>query len=267
MIKCEVRVGNETVYYQVIGEGEPIILVHGLIGSTLWWNRNISALAEHYRVYLVDLPGFGTMSHFYYRFVLDEVASWLLFWMEAAGIKQANFVGHSMGGYICIWLAVHKPEVVRTLVLASPAGVLKTRSLLGYFIPLLQVFRIASPSFLPILVYDTIRAGPLTLLSAAQDLLAKDIREKLKLISSPTLLIWGINDVLVPPIFAKILHEEIANSNLLILKNAGHVVMYDQWQEFNKALLAFLGSQDLREDFKSSELIIHDIKSKTETNR
>ena len=182
------------------------------------------------------------MRRFYYRFTLDDAASWLLQWMEAVGIERAHFVGHSMGGYICLWFAVHKPEVVRRLVLGSPAAILRTRSLTGYFFPLLQVYRIAKPSFLPTLCYDTLRAGPLTLLSAAKDLLTKDIQEELKFITAPTLLIWGVNDALIPISVADILHKGIANSRLLILEKAGHVVMYDQAQEFNTALLAFLAN-------------------------
>jgi len=252
MIKCKVRIGDQIVHYWVAGSGEPIILVHGLAGSTLWWSKNVPVLANHYRVFLIDLPGFGTMRRFYHRFTLDDAASWLLQWMDAIGIERAHFVGHSMGGYICLWLAVHKPEVVHRLVLGSPAAILQTRSLASYFFPLLQVFRIAKPSFLPTLCYDTLRAGPLTLLSAAKDLLTKDIREELKFITAPTLLIWGVNDALVPPLVANILHKGIANSQLLILEKAGHVVMYDQAQEFNTALLTFLSDEVLGSQIRGS---------------
>ena len=256
MIKCKVRIGDQTVHYWVAGRGEPIILVHGLACSTLWWSKNVPVLAKYYRVYLIDLPGFGTMRRFYYRFTLDDAASWLLQWMEAVGIERAHFVGHSMGGYICLWFAVHKPEVVRRLVLGSPAAILRTRSLIGYFFPLLQVFRIAKPSFLPTLCYDALRAGPLTLLSAAKDLLTKDIQEELKFITTPTLLIWGVNDALIPLSVADILHKGIANSRLLILEKAGHVVMYDQAQEFNTALLAFLANEDVESQVRGNTAVL-----------
>jgi hypothetical protein len=55
----EVRVGGHQVRCQVAGGGETVILVHGLSGSTRWWSRNVSEIARRYRVYLVDLPGFG----------------------------------------------------------------------------------------------------------------------------------------------------------------------------------------------------------------
>lgn len=231
------------MYYQVAGEGEPVILVHGLSGSSLWWQRNVPALAEHYKVYLIDLPGFGSMRRFGRRFSLDRITSGLLLWMEAVGIKKAHLVGHSMGGYICLWLAAHRPDIVDHLVLVSPAGIPKVRSLFGYAVPLLVSMRYISPAFFLILAYDALRAGPLTLLRAAQDLLTKDIRDWLKMITAPTLLVWGIGDTLVPPALGDILRQEIANSRLLLLKKAGHVGMFDQPREFNAAILAFLAGQ------------------------
>lgn len=242
--KCKVQVGGNDIYYEVVGEGNPLILVHGLSGSTRWWVRNVSALAQHYKIYLVDLPGFGAMRHPRSRFVLAEATSWLLMWMKAVGISQADFVGHSMGGYICLKIAAHHPQVVHCLVLAAPAGVpSRARSIPGYFFPLLFAIRYMTPRFIFILLYDALRAGPLTLIRTAQDLLAQDVREDLERVSVPTLLIWGENDTLVPPTLAQVLHQKIAHSNLLLLKKAGHVVMYDQAQEFNAAVLSFLAEK------------------------
>lgn len=241
----EIQVGQATVYYQVIGEGPPVILIHGLSGSSRWWIRNIPALAEHYQVFLLDLPGFGIMRRFPQRLALDEVSAGIIRWMEAVGIQQAHFIGHSMGGYICLWIAAHSPERVNCLVLVSPAGIPRVRSLLGYALPLLVAVRYLTPSFFLILLYDALRAGPLTLLRAANDLLTKDIRDCLKDIQASTLLIWGVNDSLVPPILGNILRQEIKNSHLLILKKAGHVGMYDQSEQFNAAVLAFLAGQSV----------------------
>lgn len=80
-------------------------------------------------------------------------------------------------------------------------------------------------------------------LRAARDLLSKDMHDLLSSVAVPTLLIWGDNDTLVPVAFGDILRQEIANSRLLVLKKAGHVVMYDRWQEFNAAILGFLGGE------------------------
>lgn len=241
----KIQVGQQTVYYQVVGErnSEPIILVHGLSASSRWWVRNIPALARRYRVYLLDLPGFGIMRRYRRRFALDELASRIVAWMEATGIKQAHLMGHSMGGYICLRIAARYPERIKRLVLVSPAGIPHVRSVYGYIIPLLVAFRYFKPGFFYILISDALRAGPRTILRATQDLLTRDIRDCLHDVTAPTLLVWGEHDSLVPPVFGPILQHEIKDARLLILKRAGHVVMFDQAERFNQALLGFLGGK------------------------
>ena len=238
----EISVGQQTVYYSVTGKdgGEPVVLVHGLSASSRWWVRNIPALAQHYRVYLLDLPGFGTMRRFRRRFVLDELSSGIVAWMDTLGIKQAHLIGHSMGGYICLRMAARYPERLRRLVLVSPAGIPHIRSVRGYLLPLLVAIRYCKPAFLPILFSDALRAGPRTLLRATQDLLTKDIRDSLHDVVTPTLLVWGEYDVLVPAVFGDILREEIKGARLLVLKRAGHVVMFDRAEEFNEEVVGFL---------------------------
>ncbi len=135
----EIEVNGHPIRYRVAGQGQPVVLVHGLSGSTRSWTRNVPASAERYRVYLVDLPGFGAMRHLRRQFVLSEAASWLRGWMVAVGLKRAHLVGHSMGGYVCPRLAASEPGVVRRLVLVSPAGLYRRagpRS--DYLVPLLR---------------------------------------------------------------------------------------------------------------------------------
>src|ERR671921_2412444 len=154
--RYEVRVGGCPVRYEAAGEGEPVVLVHGLSGSTRWWSRNVSDLAERHRVYLVDLPGFGTMRRLRRRFVLAESADWLSEWMDAAGLERAHLVGHSMGGYVSVRLAASRPELVSRLVLVAPAGVPTERSIVGHLVPLLLAAHHATPAFMPVLVRDAL---------------------------------------------------------------------------------------------------------------
>jgi pimeloyl-ACP methyl ester carboxylesterase len=236
-------VGGWPISYEAAGEGEPVVFVHGLSGSTRWWYRNVRTIAERHRIYLVDLPGFGTMRSLRGRFVLAETATWLSEWMEAAGLERAHLVGHSMGGYASVRLAASRPELVRRLVLVAPAGVPAERSMLGHLVPLLLTVRHAPPAFLAVLVQEALRMGPMTLWRVARDLLAEDVRGDLRNIEAPTLLVWGENDPLIPPAVGDLLREEISNSRLLLLQRAGHVPMFDQPKEFDAALLTFLSGE------------------------
>jgi pimeloyl-ACP methyl ester carboxylesterase len=240
----EVWVNGGPVRYKVAGTGEPVVLVHGLSGSTEWWRRNVEPLARRYRVYLVDLPGFGTMRRSRLRQGLDEGAHWLQRWMEAIGLRRAHLIGHSMGGYICLRLAALRPDMVHRLVLAAPAVMALSRSLVNHVVPLVQTTLRASPRFVLTMTYDALRAGPMTLLRTAHDLVHRELRrDELSAIQAPTLLVWGEGDPMVPARIGTTLRQHIPTARLHIVRRGGHVPMFDQSREFNAAVLAFLEGQ------------------------
>jgi pimeloyl-ACP methyl ester carboxylesterase len=117
--------------------------------------------------------------------------------------------------------------------------------MLGHLVPLLGAARHATPSFLPVLARDALRMGPVTLWRAARDLLDEDVREDLRSIQAPTLLIWGKRDPLVPPVIGDLLRAEIPNYRLLVLEKAAHVPMFDRPEEFDEALLAFFAGREV----------------------
>src|SRR5579885_1107027 len=238
-----VLVDGVPAYYQVVGEGEPVVLVHGLSGSTRWWVRNVPVLSQHYQVYVLDLPGFGLMRRMRSRFTIEKALSWLIDWMEVVGLRRAHFIGHSMGGYICMLIAARRPELVESMVLVSPAAIPRARCVFGYFIPLVNSFIYLEPSFLPILLYDALRAGPFTLLQALQDIVMVQAYEIMSKIAVRTLIVWGDKDFLVPPKLGHVIRQELPSARLLMLARAGHIGMYDQYHKFNAAVLAFLSGE------------------------
>jgi len=247
-IQHSVSVGKHRIHYQTIGdEGEPVVLVHGLSGSMLWWRRNIQSLAQHYKLYLVDLPGFGARSRRRGRFALKQASDWLFAWLEEMGITRAHFIGHSMGGYICMEIAVRHPEVVGRLVLVAPAIKPQFQRVLDYIIALFVGSRYVAPSFLPILAYDSLRAGPLTLLKTTKEIIALDVGDELQRVTQPVLLIWGEHDTLVPPTFGPLLRANLPNARLLMLPHTSHVAMFDQPHAFNAAVNAFLQGENVGE--------------------
>jgi pimeloyl-ACP methyl ester carboxylesterase len=242
--RAEVEVRGRLVAYQVTGTGPPVVLVHGLAGSARWWVRNVAALAESHTVYLVNLPGFGSFRRNGAPFVLRDGPDWLGAWIDAVGIGPCHLVAHSMGGHLTLRLAARRPELVRRLVLISPAVIAGTRRLRSYPLAVVAAGLAASPSFLPILALDSLRAGPLTILRAAKHLFEEDVRAEIGSVAAPTLLVWGNRDALVPPSLAPDVHAALGKSELLYLPGAGHVAQYDRPAEFNAAALAFLAGEN-----------------------
>lgn len=235
-----IAIGPYRIYYERHGSGPPLLLVHGLSGSSTWWRRNIPALMPHFTVYTIDLIGFGH-SRRLFPLTVVEAADMLAEFITTMGHERADIIAHSMGGHITLLLAARHPEKVGKLVLAAAAGgpamqktiwEMMVRALLAGFF--------GAPSFLPTIAWDALRAGPLVLWIAANDLLRSDLSSLLEQIRSPSLLLWGDRDVLVPLRVGRELKTHLPNSSLHILRGAGHVLMFDKSEAFNQAVLGFL---------------------------
>ena len=237
-------IGAASIHYQVAGDGPPVVLIHGLAGSGRWWARNVPVLAARYRVYVVDLIGFGG-SRRAGRFVLAEAAKRLADWMASVDIPRASVVGHSMGGLIAVDLAATLPERVERLVLVDAATFSPGPDYGRHAVGLLRWLRYAPLGFLPVLLADAWRAGPFTLASAARELLAADVSPRLARVRAPTLIVWGEHDSVVPPAVGEQLRAQVPGSRLVVIPGAAHNPMWDRPAEFNRALLEFLAEESV----------------------
>jgi len=243
IVDRRLTVGGHVVRYRTVGEGEPVVLLHGLSGSGRWFGPVIAPLAEHHRVHLVDLPGFGSMAGSGPRFVLEHAAYWLARWLEALALPAVTLVGHSMGATVCLRLAAAEPGLVRRLVLIAPAGGSPGGSRLRNLPSLARTVRRSSRSFLPLLARDAARAGPLTVWRVAGEVLAHDVRAELRSVRAPALLVWGAEDALVPPLGAAVFLSELPDVRLLVLEGAGHVPMFDRPTALADAVVRFLAGE------------------------
>lgn len=234
---CELD--GRSVRYRVTGSGPATVLVHGLAGSWRWWEPVVAPLASRLRVYLVDLPGFGSARG--QPFVLGEAPSYLRALIAAIGLERPNLVGHSLGGAVCARAAALWPESVDRLVLAAPAGLLEGRRVTQFALPLTAAARHMRPAFLRVVLVDSLRAGLLTLYRAGTQLLGDDaLREELAAITAPTLLVWGERDPLVPLPLADEYERAIPDARLVVLAGTGHVAMADRPVEFAETLIDFV---------------------------
>ena len=233
------QMGDATVHYQVAGEGPPLVPINGVSGSTRWWSRNVGTLSGDFRVYVVDLVGFGG-SRAPSRFALRDAATRLSGWLDRLGLGLVSVIGHSMGGFIAADLAAEAPRRLDRLVLVDAVALPLAGSRWSQALGLVHGLRRLPVDFLPVLVADAHRAGPLTILRAAPELLSTDIQDKLSRISAPTLLVWGAHDAVVPAELAQRLTRALPHASLRVLAGAGHNPMWDQPAGFNRMVLDFL---------------------------
>ena len=224
------------------GAGTPVVLLHGLSGSSRWWSRNVDALAEQHLVAAVDLVGFGHNRRFLGlpRFLpsFSETTSLLARWLETFG-QPVHLIGHSMGGQIAIALTAERPDLVRSLILVNAAG------MPFHLDPRPHMRAVPKPPYggmgiARVLVPDFFRAGPASVAVAGARVMRGDMRDRMHAIRVPTLLVWGENDPLVPLVYGEAMQQEIAGSRLVVIPGAAHVAMWDRPAEFNRIALSFL---------------------------
>jgi pimeloyl-ACP methyl ester carboxylesterase len=269
-----VTVEDRPVNVVELGEGQPIVFVHGLGGSWTNWLEQLPIFAASHRVIALDLPGFGhspmprepiTISG--YGRALDGV-------MNALKLDAATVVGNSMGGFVSTELAIAFPQRVERLVLAAPAGissygspdglrlatvVRRLRPLLtaqGQWLsahadavarrPLLRMATLGNiaryPGRLPsALVAEALRgAGKPGWVDALAANLNYDFRHRLPEIACPTLVVWGDRDRIITVRDADVYTELIPNARKVILPDTGHVPMLERPARFNQLLEGFL---------------------------
>ncbi|MEA3471756.1 MAG: alpha/beta hydrolase [Thermodesulfobacteriota bacterium] len=258
---------GHTTHYLEKGTGEPVILIHGFFYNSCMWEKNIDVLAEKFRVFAIDLWGFGysTRDPLDYGYPLYE--NQICAFMDALGIKKATLIGQSMGGGTCIRLAANHRDRIERLVLVSPAGlpnpyrlIARLPTLPGVGNILLRMpgnltRRIALWNFFynRKLITDTdfenitrphkIKGSAEVMLKILRarffDTLMSEIIS-LKETDIPTLIVWGRHDRGIPPEKGIQLNSIIKGSRLEILDRAGHCPHDEQSAKFNRLVLDFL---------------------------
>ena len=232
---------GEPVVVEEAGSGPPLVLLHGLAGSSRWWSRNVLALSQSHRVAVIDLPGFGT-SPGHHRLDLDATASQLVATMDQLGMERASVIGHSMGGLIAGGLAAEHPGRVDRLILVDAAFLSLDRSAGRVLTGPARTLRWTDPSLLPVVIADGFRSGPMRLTDASIQLLRADWRSKLPRIEAPTLVIWGEHDKICPVRIGHRIVESVPGSRLVVIDGAAHNPMWEQADEFNRIVLDFLAA-------------------------
>jgi pimeloyl-ACP methyl ester carboxylesterase len=216
-----------------------LILIHGAGGSCLHWPPNIRRLSKE-GVLAVDLPGHGKSAGGA-KESISENASFIIEFLDRMGIDQAVLGGHSMGSAITQWICLENPERVKGLILVGAGAKLSVNPQLIEDCNSEETFpravaRIIEWSFSQQSEPKLVRLASERLYQVSPDVLLADfiacnnfdLRNEVKNITQPTLIICGEADQMTPVRFSECLAGEIMGSRLEIIPQAGHMVMLEQ---------------------------------------
>jgi pimeloyl-ACP methyl ester carboxylesterase len=247
------------IAYERVGEGPPLVFVHGAAVDARMWQPQIVALADEFTVVAWDEPGAGRSSDVPADFGLADYAECLAALIDALDLGPAHVAGLSWGGTVAQELYRHHPELVATLILVDtyagwkgslPEAELRTRvegvrqmlaAPAGEFDPTLPgLFAGAPPAeFVPLLEAMAAEARPESMRTALRVMAEADQRDLLPRIAVPTLLIWGELDARSPLGIARQFEQAIPDTELVVISGAGHVSNLEQPEPFNDAVREF----------------------------
>jgi pimeloyl-ACP methyl ester carboxylesterase len=230
------------IRYAEAGHGTPLVHLHGAGGLRL--NRSHDLLAEHYRVIAFEMPGFGTSPANERSRTMAEMAATMARAAEALGLDQFNLWGTSFGGKAAVWLAVQRPELIRALLLEAPAAIRPegagppqgtpeemARALYGHPERLAELPR-QDPAILA-------KQRPLVmrLMTPFRD---PQLEAKMRELATPTLVLFGTLDHVIPPEMGRIYKESMPNCHFGLVYDAGHVIATERPEAFVEIATDFL---------------------------
>lgn len=249
----KIHVNQIPVHYKLTGKGKDLILLHGW-GCDLEIFKNIQTdLERDFKVYAIDLPGFGNSSEPPTAWGTEEYADLIAGFIQQLNIEKPIIIAHSYGGRVTIRLA-NRLELNK-IVLTGGAGIRAKRKpsyylkvysykLMKWFLqlPLIRTFGE------PILEDYRKKVGSADYRSASdimRQVLVKavneDLRHLLPNIKAPTLLIWGEKDTATPVSDGKLMEKMIPDAGLVVMKNATHYAFLEKGREFLIIVRHFLG--------------------------
>jgi len=232
------------------GEGEVLLLLHGLMGALSNWDDVIEEFKSEYRVIIPILPiydlplittGVKSLSKFVHKFVTYK------------GLKNVTLLGNSLGGHVALIYVLSHPEVVKALVLTGSSGLyenafggsfprrgsydfVKEKVEYTFYDPATATKELVDEVFATI----NDRHSVIRILAMAKSAIRHNMKKDIHKITIPVCLIWGRDDKITPPEVAVEFNEELPDAELHWIDKCGHAPMMEQPEAFNKILRPFL---------------------------
>ncbi|GLR20014.1 alpha/beta fold hydrolase [Portibacter lacus] len=266
---------GKSIAYMEVGQGDPIIFIHGLGSYAPAWKKNIDQLSKNYRCIAIDLPGYGKSSKGKYEASMSAYADNISEFITLLGLEIVTLAGHSMGGQISMMTALAYPDQIDRLILISPAG-FETFSpgqkqwlrdiLTPRAVKLTTVDNIIAnmganfykmPKDANFMITDRIAmrkakgfdAYCYIIPECVKGMVDEPVYDYLDRIKQKTLVVFGDDDNLIPNRFlnagktseiAKSGSDKIENATLHLVKKAGHFVHFEKSDEVNGLISNFL---------------------------
>ncbi|WP_299530620.1 alpha/beta hydrolase [Ulvibacterium sp.] len=257
-----IKVFGQTIKFIEKGQGETLILLHGLGSNAGRWSKNIDVLSQNYNVIALDQIGFGYSDKPFIPFKGSTLVEFLNEFMVQKGIEEATLIGNSMGGWVSALFAVKHPDKLNKLILVDPAFLLG----LGEEPNADNIYAFANPSTIEdmanytkriyfqneeLLRPENLKKSLIRKLSwndgyTVYQIIKSLIQEKdlmvgsLEEIKAKTLIIHGQHDPIVPMETIETLKEQIKENVTIIYEDSGHSPMVEEPKRFNKDVLKFL---------------------------
>jgi 2-hydroxy-6-oxonona-2,4-dienedioate hydrolase len=263
----DVSVFSYKIHYLEAGRGAPVILLHGSGGEGARWMPTIQGLASEFRVIAPDQIGWGASDKPMTIYHSGVFAEFLARFMKEIGLPKAAFIGQSMGAGVALQMAVHYSQMVDRMVLVNGGGFRSANDAPRPSTPDWHARQIANAGTLAesreylekmyfnhSLITDELVEHNLILrlrsaytAESVQTANARGLggltEEQVRGIKAPTLLVWGANDKLSPPVNADKLNAVIAASRKILIDKAGHYPFIEHPDQFNQAVREFLKPQ------------------------
>jgi 3-oxoadipate enol-lactonase len=266
----KVRVGELEIFYDVEGEGEPVVTLMGLGGEHRAWDLQRAELARRHRVILIDNRDAGASDEAQGGYGTGDMAADALGILDQLGVERFHVVGASMGGAIAQHLALQAPTRVATLVLASTWA--RTDPFLAAVFTgwRLLVERLDPEAFLAVqapwaFTHRFLASPPPEVVAAQARLrdrgvpksiaayqrqvdacLAHDTIGLLPLLQTPTLVLVGEDDILTPARYARTIAAALGRAELVVLPATGHACFLESAKPFTDRVLRFLARHPMR---------------------
>lgn len=249
------------VHYETYGQGQPVILLHGWLGSWGYWLDTMEALGHSYRLYALDFWGFGDSGKRRERYLISDFVDLVDQFMDRLGIAQAPVVGHSMGGTVALSLALSQPRrVCKVVVVGSPVVGDSLNILLrlaghpwiAYMVWQMPTvlrwgIRLFSPKitkewrkWYDMQIEDLSRTTLEAFFTSIASLRRVDLRPKLSVLHTPVMSVNGVGDNVVNPDQAALIGRYVSGARIEMMPYSRHFPMLDEPEAFNERLHSFL---------------------------